>query len=479
MVDVDTDLSAASPHVLPHLQFTVSGESYVYAARTGALLQVDDAAREVLSSLGCGTGCAARADEARGEILDELVDAGVVGEAGGCVGSRAAASARPPFAAATLVLMLTERCNLACRYCYEAAAAESPCAAAPTPSRRMSVATALRAIDFLLSHAGSRSSVTVVFFGGEPLLELSTIRAAVAHARARAAALGKEVHFSLTTNGTLVTDEAVGFLREAGVSVCVSVDGPAPIHDRNRRFASGRGSYSEVRRGLSRLLAEGVRPPVAARVTLSRGAGDVVEIYDHLRGLGIDDVGFAPASASESSDVALTGAELTQVVAGFRRLADRYVEDVAARRVPGFSNLTQILGMVHRGGTPLPYPCGAAIGMVAADAEGALYPCHRLCSVAEPLGDLERGVEETPRRRFLDLAEARAGGECAGCWAAPFCAGGCYHDAQLRHGHLGATSTHHCTWIRALFGLGLETYVRIERETPTFLDVTFGERGDA
>jgi uncharacterized protein len=477
---VETNVPAATPHALPHLQFTVSGESYVYAARTGALLQVDDAALEVLSSLFRGAaGATARADDARGEILDELVDAGLVGEEGGRVGSRAAASARPPFEAASLVLMLTERCNLACRYCYEAALGESPCATVPTPSRRMPVATALRAIDFLLAHAGSRSTVTVVFFGGEPLLELATIRAAVAHARARAGALGKEVVFSLTTNGTLVTDEAVAFLREAGVSVCVSIDGPAPIHDRNRRFASGRGSYAEVRRGISRLLAEGARRPVPARVTLSRGAGDVVEIYDHLRGLGFDEVGFAPASASESSDLALTGEELTQVLAGFRRLANRYVEDVAARRVPGFSNMTQILGMIHRGGTPLPYPCGAGIGMVAADPGGVLFPCHRLCSVAEPLGDLGRGVEEPPRRRFLELAEARAGEGCEGCWARPFCAGGCYHDAQLRHGRLGAPSTHHCQWIQALFGLGLETYVRIERETPTYLDVMFGERGNA
>lgn len=474
---MDTNVPAATPRVLPHLQFTVSGESYVYAARTGALLQVDDAAREVLSSLA--DDGAARSGDARGEIVDELVEAGVVGEARGRVGARAGASPRPPFEAATLVLMLTERCNLACRYCYEAAATESACATAPAPSRRMPVETALRAIDFLLARAGSRPSVTVVFFGGEPLLELPTIHAAAAYARARAAALGKQVVFSLTTNGTLVTDEAVAFLREAGVSVCVSVDGPAPVHDRNRTFASGAGSYGDVRRGIARLLADGPRRPVAARVTLSRGAGDVVETYDHLRGLGFDEVGFAPASTSGESDLALTGEELTEVLAGFRRLARRYIEDVAARRLPGFSNMTQILGMVHRGGTPLPYPCGAGIGMVAADPGGVLYPCHRLCSVAAPLGDLGRGVDEAPRRRFLALAEERAGRGCEGCWARPFCAGGCYHDAQLRHGHLGAPSTHHCQWIRELFGLGLETYVRIERETPTYLDVMFGERGSA
>jgi hypothetical protein len=38
---------------------------------------------------------------------------------------------------------------------------------------------------------------------------------------------------------------------------------------------------------------------------------------------------------------------------------------------------------------------------------------------------------------------------------------------------------HYCRWIKELFLLGLQTYVRIQNETPAYLDVMLGERGIA
>ena len=146
--------------------------------------------------------------------------------------------------------------------------------------------------------------------------------------------------------------------------------------------------------------------------------------------------------------------------------------------MPAFSNMTQILSLVHRG-DPMPYPCGAGIGMLAADPSGVLYPCHRLCGVGESMGDPSRGIAAEARTRFLDGARSRRESACDVCWAKNFCAGGCYHDAYLRQGDLFAPSIHYCRWIKELFLLGLQTYVRIQKETPTFLDVMLGERGIA
>ena len=118
---------------------------------------------------------------------------------------------------------------------------------------------------------------------------------------------GKEISFSITTNGTLLTRETARFLRENGISVCISVDGPREIHDANRPYASGRGSYDDVERGLAHLTEERNGYPLAARVTLGRGAVDVRKTFDHLRGLGFDEVGFAPASAAKGVRPRLPG----------------------------------------------------------------------------------------------------------------------------------------------------------------------------
>jgi len=265
---------------------------------------------------------------------------------------------------------------------------------------------------------------------------------------------------------------------ENGVSVCVSIDGPPGVHDANRPYASGRGSHEDVVRGLAYLMERRNGVPLAARVTLGRGAVDVENTFRHLRGLGFDEVGFAPASASEKSRMALTEAELDRVLDGFRDLSAEYAADVRERRMPAFGNLTQILALIHRG-DPMPYPCGAGIGMLAADPSGVFYPCHRLCGVGDPMGDPSRGISPDTRTRFLDGARRRRESACDACWAKNFCAGGCYHDAYLRQGDLFAPSTHYCRWIKELFHLGLQTYVRIQNETPTFLEVVLGERGIA
>lgn len=487
--------SGAETILLPHHSFTAEGETYLYAAESGGLFRMDDGVRDALSALGSsdgpgGGGPSAEAGrDAPGsvasavpgavpeEILADLRRAGLLGTAGGC--GPAGRTVHPPLRLRTLVLMLTYSCNLACRYCYEDR--EEGCVPPKEGggvSREMSPESLRGGVAYLLDHAGADRKVSVTFFGGEPLLRFPLIRTAVGEARRMAGERGKEISFSITTNGTLLTPEIAGFLRANGVSVCLSIDGPPEIHDRNRPYASGKGSYGDVARGIEILMENRNGFPVAARVTLGRGAVDVRKTFDHLRGLGFDEVGFAPASAAEGSPSALTEEELCAVMEGFRDLADGYVEDVRERRVPVFSNMTQILALIHRG-DPMPYPCGAGIGMLAADPSGAFYPCHRLCGVGDSFGNPEAGISEEARARFLEGARRRRETPCDICWAKNFCSGGCYHDAYLRQGDLFAPSVHYCRWIKELFVLGLQTYVRIQNETPTFLDVMLGERGIA
>lgn len=468
------DMSRASGAtiLLPHRRFTAAGEAYVYATETGGLFRMDETMRNALSALAASGASAIPPD-----VLSDLQRAGLLQYGEGP--EPLVHAALPALRVRTLVLMLTYSCNLSCRYCYEAR--EEGCAPPVDPggSRpEMSAETLRKSIAFLLDNSGESRRVSVVFFGGEPLLRFPLLRAAVPMVRAMASAWGKEVSFSLTTNGTLITREIAAFLKGNGVSACVSIDGPPRIHDRNRPYASGRGSYADAARGLSHLLEDKDGYPLAARVTLGRGGVDIRKTFEHLRGLGFDEVGFAPASAAEESGAALTEEELDRVMEGFHELAADYEIDVRERRMPAFSNLTQVLSLIHRG-DPMPYPCGAGIGMLAVDPTGNFYPCHRLCGVGDALGDPERGIAGEVRVRFLEGARQRRESACDACWAKNFCSGGCYHDAYFRQGDLFAPSTHYCRWVKELFHLGLTTYVRIQNETPTFLDAMFGERGAA
>ncbi|NTU60103.1 MAG: radical SAM protein, partial [Deltaproteobacteria bacterium] len=190
----------------------------------------------------------------------------------------------------TLVLEVAQACNLRCAYCYAGGGSYGG------EPRLLDAALARKAARFLVDSSGDRDPVTLVLFGGEPLLNEPALRAAVEEGERAAAEAGKRLVLSLTTNGTRFTPELLEFLRDHRVSVSVSIDGPPDLHDRNRRHAGGGGSYADVLAGLELARRHLDRPP-AARVTLTPDQwARVEEVFDHVAGLGFLEVGVAPAS---------------------------------------------------------------------------------------------------------------------------------------------------------------------------------------
>ena len=89
-----------------------------------------------------------------------------------------------------------------------------------------------------------------------PLLER-----VVEYANQQAAALGRSIDFSLTTNATLLTPAIIEFLSDNRIGVTVSMDGPPELHDALRVFANGRGSYDIIAPKVRELLAGAPHTP--------------------------------------------------------------------------------------------------------------------------------------------------------------------------------------------------------------------------
>ena len=142
------------------------------------------------------------------------------------------------FPLTTMVLNVTNKCNLACTYCYEYGEdkiVDTTCDPAPN---YMSEETARASVDFMFEQSGDLPVAHLTFFGGETLLNFKVLKKTAAYARERAKELGKDVDFSLTTNGTLLRDEVIDWLAENRIGVTVSIDraegdaGPVPASSR-------------------------------------------------------------------------------------------------------------------------------------------------------------------------------------------------------------------------------------------------------
>ena len=142
--------------------------------------------------------------------------------------------------------------------------------------------TAKKSIDFLREHSVDSTQVNIGFYGGEPLLRFSLIKQIVAYAREKFD--GKELAFTITTNGTLLNEEIISYFEKEDVQLMISLDGPKEIHDKNRVFPNGQGSFDTVMENLERLKA--IAPDYAKKVSFSM-VMDPINDYDCINQITI------------------------------------------------------------------------------------------------------------------------------------------------------------------------------------------------
>ena len=457
--------------------FDADGASFLYLVPSAAVFRLDDVSRAVLDT-GGDRDVAPR--ELAGSLADRFPQAELRGAVEDLVAARALRLVDAPVAPiraeppprriplTTLVLNVTSKCNLSCTYCYEYGADRIvPEGKKP---RFMTEETARASVDFMFAEAGDSPTVHLTFFGGETLLNFKVLRSALAYARERAAALGKAVDASLTTNATLLREEVIDWIVDNDVGVTVSIDGKREQQDAFRVFANGMGSYDMVRPNVDALLARHRRRPVGARVTLTGQNLDVVGIYRHLfEEVGFWEVGFAPVTTSWQREYAIGAEGFDHMLAQFRLLAREYLDHALQGRRHGFSNVRDTLEEIHKGMSKA-YPCGAGLGLMGVATDGDVALCHRFAgSDSHKLGDVRGGIDRALQDDFLTRHHIANKTDCATCWARPMCAGGCYHEAHTRYGSSVEPNLHYCEWIRAWTHACLEVYGALAERRPEFL----------
>ena len=404
--------------------------------------------------------------------FDRLEKIGLLHPAETSASGRTRPAVSRPMPIKTLVLHVTDACNLDCRYCYYHGGSDL------SQARTMAPETARRAVDFLMDAAGPLDKTELVFFGGEPLLNMRLIADTVVYARRAAARCGKSVDFALTTNATLLTRRTTDFLADNHIGVTVSIDGLPEVHDRYRRFPDGSPSFAAVEPGIQRLLGRPSDKPVVARVTVAGDVESVPDSLDYLLGLGFVEAGFAPVTTTDPT-YCLDDGKMQRLLVQFQRLAERLLARAREDRFYGFTNLVDLLVVLHEGEVKA-HPCGAGLGMFSVATDGRLYLCQRLTDEADAaMGDIYQGVDIDRVEAFRQAARVTAKSECLKCWARTICAGGCYHEALVREGALTAPNLHYCDWIKRWIEIGLAAYGRLQRENPDYLDKLSALRGHA
>jgi uncharacterized protein len=457
--------------------FHADGAEHMYLVPSAAIFRLDAASQAVLEAVGLEAVEPQTIVEGLSSRFEAADVRSTIGE---LLSTRALRSvdhppeqlkAEPPrkrIPLTTLVLNVTSKCNLSCKYCYEYG--EDKIVEASTKPRFMDEATARQSVDFMFAESGDQPRVHLTFFGGETLLNFKVLRSTMTYAKQKAAELGKEVDASLTTNATLLRDEVIDWMVEHNIGVTVSMDGAREQQDSLRVFANGMGSYDVVAPRVKELLRRHRRRPIGARVTLTKDNLEVREIYRHLKEeLGFYEVGFAPVTTSWQRDYAIADAGFDYMVEQFQSLAQDFLETSLQGRHHGFSNVRDTLEEIHKGMAKA-YPCGAGLGLMGVATDGDVALCHRFAGSEEhKLGTVFDGVNRDKQFDYLKRHHIANKTDCSVCWARSLCAGGCYHEAHTRYGSTEHANLHYCEWVRRWSHTCLEIYATLGAKRPEFL----------
>ena len=216
--------------------------------------------------------------------------------------------------------------------------------------------------------------------------------------------------------------------------------------------------------------------PVGARVTLTAGVTAIEEIFGHLKtDIGFAEVGFSPVTSGAMTAFNLNGEELREVFDGMKTLGRRYHAEALQGRNIGFSNMHQLMQDLWEGRSKA-LPCGAGVGMLAVDHEGAINLCHRFTGSEMTYGSVQTGLERDKLSAFIEARADRTDKGCATCRIRNLCAGGCYHESYARYADPLKPTYHYCDLMRDWVDFGIEVYGDLIARAPQFFHQAISPR---
>ena len=79
----------------------------------------------------------------------------------------------------------------------------------------MSDEVAFTAVDFLIQTSRHIKDLTVLLFGGEPMMRFDLIQRIIPYANKKAKEAGKTISWDMTTNGTLIDEDRAKWMRHS------------------------------------------------------------------------------------------------------------------------------------------------------------------------------------------------------------------------------------------------------------------------
>ena len=329
-----------------------------------------------------------------------------------------------------LCLHVCHDCNLNCEYCFAGGGTYN------TEKDYMSIPVGKKAIDFLLANSGTRKNLEVDFFGGEPLMNMSTVKAVVEYGNDAAAKIGKRISFTMTTNCLLLNDENIAYLNETMDNVVLSIDGRESVHNATRKARNGKDCYQIILKNAQKFRKARGDKKYYVRATFTAKNLDFCNDILSLNDAGFDQISVEPVVLPDSSPLALKKDMLDTILSEYDRFTEVYID---RRKTDKWFNFFHFMIDLEHGACQNKRltGCGAGTEYLAVSPIGDIYPCHQFVGKTDFLiGNVLDGIKnQNIREKFSELCVLNKP-HCKECFAKYNCSGGCTANAYNFTGDL-------------------------------------------
>ncbi len=436
--------------------FTCLGQDFLLDVESGTLCKIDASMKNFIDSVSSpgGNFDAGEFSRMRKQYPEEAEEIEALQKRGALFSPMPNYKPpKPDGVIKSMCLNICHNCNLACAYCFADEGKYSG------QREAMTAETACRALDFLVKKSGNRHNLEVDFFGGEPLMNMPAVYAAVQYGRTLEKVHNKQFRFTITTNALNLNEETIDFFNREMYNVVLSIDGRKSVHNQVRKTQGGKDSFDIVLKNALAFRSKRGDAQYYVRGTFTARnkdfAADALALVDY----GFDKISLEPVVLPDGHPLAFRAEDLPMLCEQYEVLAKEYLKR-RANPETWFSFFHFMVDMKHSPCLSKRYfSCGAGTEYVAVAPSGDIYPCHQFVgNTAYKMGNLQEGKIDTHLYETFCENNLSCKPTCLDCWAKYFCSGGCAANAINFNGCITSPYQTACALMRKRLECALAVY---------------------
>lgn len=229
------------------------------------------------------------------------------------------------------------------------------------------------------------------------------------------------------SNGTNISKENIELIKRININpFWISLDGPAEIHNKNRKYYDNKDSYNDVIKNVKCLQENDIDVKISCVLTKDYPYPD--KLYSFFKSLNVIAIQMCPVR--NGNTVSFNMEDIEKLKDGYKRLYDVLYKEVLNDDFSSFKLLKEDLSMLALGNLfsrSRQYNRCTWGTEVVLDSKGDMYPC--LYVIGDEKYLLGNISERKSASDVLKPILVNQLDKCPSCWARYLCGGTCHYNS--------------------------------------------------